>query len=198
MVETDRGSLPFALVHGEPLVACAVWALGEAGVFVVDLGTSWAAVTDAGTPFVLHDPLCPLTPPEFLAECVAHAAERAAVTVGVRPVTDTVKELHDGRVGATHDRADLLQVVSPVVLPAAVVAALDGVPTTDFTALVAALAERFPVETLEAPAEARRVADDVDLRVLEALTAPDQTLPRGDGSVTGAVRRPRGPRGRSP
>ena len=40
VVETDRGSLPFALVHGEPLVACAVWALGEAGVFVVDLGTA--------------------------------------------------------------------------------------------------------------------------------------------------------------
>ena len=58
------------------------------------------------------------------------------------------------------------------MLPAAVVAALDGVPTTDFAALVAALAERFPVETLEAPAEARRVADDADLRVLEALTAP--------------------------
>lgn len=172
VVETDRGSLPFALVHGESLVSCAAWALGEAGVFVVDLGTSWAAVTDAEVPFVLHDPLCPMTPPEFLAECVNHAAERSAVTVGVRPVTDTVKEVHDGRVGATHDRSLLLQVVSPVVLPAAVVAALDGVPTTDFTALVAALAERFPVETLEAPAEARRVADDSDLRVLEALTAP--------------------------
>jgi 2-C-methyl-D-erythritol 4-phosphate cytidylyltransferase len=75
-------------------------------------------------------------------------------------------------VGATHDRADLLQVVSPVVLPADVVAALDGLPTTDFVALVAGLAERFPVDTLEAPAEARRVADESDLRVLEALTTP--------------------------
>jgi 2-C-methyl-D-erythritol 4-phosphate cytidylyltransferase len=52
------------------------------------------------------------------------------------------------------------------------VAALDGVPTTDFAGLVAELATRFPVETLEAPAEARRVADEDDLRVLEALTAP--------------------------
>ena len=172
MLETDRGSLPFALVHGEPLVAAAAWAMGEAGVFIVDLGTSWEAVTDADVPFVLHDSLCPLTPPAFLAECVAHAAQSSAVTVGVRPVTDTVKELADGNVGATHDRADLLQVVSPVVLPAAVVAALDGVPTTDFAALVAELATRFPVETLEAPAEARRVADEADLRVLEALTGP--------------------------
>ena len=67
------------------------------------------------------------------------------------------------------------------MLPAAVVAALDGVPTTDFAALVAELAERFPVETLEAPAEARRVADEDDLRVLEALTAPGQTALMSDG-----------------
>jgi len=182
VVETDRGPLPFALVHGEPLVAAAAWALGEAGVFLVDLGTDWAAVVDAGTPFVLHDALCPLTPPAFLDACVVHAEEAGVVTVGVRPVTDTVKELAEGRVGATVDRAGLLQVVSPVVLPAAVVAALDGVPPGDFAELVATLAERFPVETLEAPAEARRVAGEEDLRVLEALTAPQaQSSPRSDG-----------------
>ena len=84
-------------------------------------------------------------------------------------------------VGATVDRATLLQVVSPVVLPAAVVAALDGSPSLDFAALVAELATRFPVETLEAPAEARRVADEADLRVLEALTAPAHRPPASDG-----------------
>jgi 2-C-methyl-D-erythritol 4-phosphate cytidylyltransferase len=171
-VEAGRGSLPFALVHGEPLVAAAAWAMGEAGVTLVDLGTGWAAVQRSGAPFVLHDALCPLTPPAFLAACVAHAEESAAVTVGVRPVTDTVKELDGDRVGATVDRTTLLQVVSPVVLPVSVVAALDGVPSTDFAELVAHLAARFPVETLEAPAQARRVADEADLRVLEALTAP--------------------------
>jgi 2-C-methyl-D-erythritol 4-phosphate cytidylyltransferase len=172
VIETDRGHLPFALVHGEPLVAAAAWAMGEAGVHLVDLGTSWETITDAGTPFVLHDALCPLTPPAFLDKCVTNAAKTSAVTVGVRPVTDTVKELHDDVVGHTHDRGELLQVVSPVVLPAGVVAALDGVATTDFADLVAGLATRFPVETLEAPAEARRIADDSDLRVLEALTGP--------------------------
>jgi 2-C-methyl-D-erythritol 4-phosphate cytidylyltransferase len=183
VVETDRGSLPFALVHGEPLVAAAAWAMGEAGVQLVDLGTGWEALVESGTTFVLHDALCPLTPPGFIAECVAHATESSAVTVGVRPVTDTVKELHDGVLGATHDRADLLQVVSPVVLPASVVAALDGIPTTDFAALVADLATRFPVETVEAPAETRRVADDADLRVLEALTLPPSQgmLPLSEG-----------------
>ena len=178
MVETDRGSLPFALVHGEPLVAAAAWAMGEAGVTLVDLGTGWEDLEASGRPFVLHDALCPLTPPAFLASCVTHAEETAAVTVGVRPVTDTVKELRDGLVGDTVDRTALLQVVSPIVLPTAVVAALDGVATADFAELVATLAERFPVETLEAPAEARRVADDADLRVLEALSAPPARLPQ--------------------
>jgi 2-C-methyl-D-erythritol 4-phosphate cytidylyltransferase len=174
VVETGRGSLPFALVHGEALVAAAAWALGEAGVTLVDVGTEWEAVQASGTPFVLHDALCPLTPPGFLAACVVHAEESAAVTVGIRPVTDTVKQLTEGRVGDTVDRAGLVQVVSPVVLPAPVVAALDGVPTSDFAELVSWLAERFPVETVEAPAEARRVNDEDDLRVLEALTGPDQ------------------------
>jgi 2-C-methyl-D-erythritol 4-phosphate cytidylyltransferase len=172
VLETDRGHLPFTLVHGEPLVAAAAWALGEAGVRIVDLGTTWETIEDAGTPFVLHDSLCPMTPPTFLAECVRHAEESSAVTVGVRPVTDTVKHLDDDRVGDTVDRGELVQVVSPIVLPAAVVAALDGLPTDDVAELVADLARRFPVETLVAPAEARRVADDADVRVLEALTAP--------------------------
>ena len=57
--------------------------------------------------------------------------------------------------------------------PAGVVADLGGLPTSDFAALVADLATRYPVETLEAPAEARRVADQDDLRVLEALTRSD-------------------------
>jgi 2-C-methyl-D-erythritol 4-phosphate cytidylyltransferase len=166
VVETDRGSLPFALLHGEALVACAAWALGEAGVQLVDLGTSWAAVTDADVPFVLHDPLCPMTPPEFLLQCVTHAAEQSAVTVGVHPV----REVHSGDVGGAGDRSGPLQVVSPIVLPAAVVAALDGLPTTDFAALVADLSQRFPVETLGAPAEARRIATEADLPGLEELT----------------------------
>jgi 2-C-methyl-D-erythritol 4-phosphate cytidylyltransferase len=172
VVEADRDSLPFALVHGEALVAAAGWALGEAGVTVVDLGTDWSALVSSGSPFVLHDALCPMTPPDFLAECVARADARGAVIVAVRPVTDTVKELRQGRVGDTVDRSTLVQVVSPVVLPTAVVAVLDGIPTTGFAELVATLAERFPVETLEAPAQARRVADESDLRVLEALTLP--------------------------
>ncbi len=171
VVETGRGSLPFTLIHGEALVACAAWALGEAGVTPVDTGTRWEALVEAEEPFVLHDALCPMTPPEFIADCVALALERAVVVVGVRPVTDTVKRVTDGVVGETVDRAGLVSVASPVVLPPAVVAALDHLPSDDFVTLVAALRARFPVELVEAPPSARRVGSADDVRVLEALTA---------------------------
>lgn len=163
--------MPFALVHGEPLVACAAWALGEAGVTLVDAGTPWSSLVAAGDPIVLHDPLCPLTPPDFIAECVAAAPDGSGV-VGVRPVTDTVKRVEGGYAGSTVDRDGLLQVVSPLVLPPAAVAALDGLPSSDLAELVSALTARCEVVHLEAPAEARRVAGPEDLRVLEALTAP--------------------------
>src|SRR4029077_9854350 len=69
VVESDRGSLPFALLHGESLVACAAWAMGEAGVQLVDGTTVWDDVVHADLPLVWHDALCPMTPPDFLAAC---------------------------------------------------------------------------------------------------------------------------------
>jgi 2-C-methyl-D-erythritol 4-phosphate cytidylyltransferase len=166
------------LIHGEPLVACAAWALGEAGVTLVDAGTPWSSLAAAGLPVVLHDPLCPLTPPGFIEECVdacLSAASRAGpdgtAVVGVRPVTDSVKVVVDGRLGANIDREALLQIAAPVVLSPALVAGLGDLPTSDLVALVAALADHIPVLTREAPTSARRVADAEDLRLLEALTA---------------------------
>jgi len=172
VVEEGRGALPFALIHGEALVATAVWALGESGVTPVDTGTDWAGVQAAGEPFVLHDPLCPMTPPEFIAACVARAVASGAVVVAVREVTDTVKVLAGGRLGDTVDRAGLSVVCSPVVLPAAVVAELAAVPDLDFVALVESLERRFPVERMPAPAQARRVSSEDDLALLAALTEP--------------------------
>jgi 2-C-methyl-D-erythritol 4-phosphate cytidylyltransferase len=163
-----RGSLPFALLHGEPLVALASWALGEADVELLDFTTSWADVQARDAAVVVHDPLCPGTPPEFLASAVD--AADSTVVVGVRPVTDTVKRVEGGVVGETVDRDGLFAVASPVVLPAAVVAALPQLPPLeDLAALVALLREHREVTYLEAPPEARRVADESDLRLLEHL-----------------------------
>jgi len=170
VVESDRGSLPFALIHGEALLVCATWALGEAGVTPVDFTTPWAAIAEAEEPYVLHDALCPMTPAGFVAHCVQTAVERDAVVVAVRPVTDTLKTVAGGLVGDTLDRSGLVEATSPIVLPASVVERLEAVPAGDFAAIAADLAARFPVVTLEAPPEGRRVADLDDVRVLEALT----------------------------
>jgi 2-C-methyl-D-erythritol 4-phosphate cytidylyltransferase len=166
-----RGSMPFALLHGESLVAVASWALGEAGVALLDFTTGWAAVQRLSAALVVHDPLCPGTPVGFLAEAVRAAVADDVVVVGGRPVTDTVKEVGaEGVLGRTHDRTALRAVTSPVVLPASVVAALSALPATDDLAdLVAAVASDHRVVFLDAPAAGRRVLDESDVRLLEAL-----------------------------
>lgn len=180
VVDEGRGALPFALVHGESLVACASWALGAAGVHAVALGTTWPdvqeMVADAGTPFVLHDALCPLLDADEIVRCVRRAAAQDVVTVGVRPVTDTIKVVRDGLLAETLDRDELATVASPVVLPAWVVADLDHLPTIDFAALTAVLQARYPVELIQVPSSGRRVGSVEDVRVLEAATVRDADL----------------------
>lgn len=167
---TGRGSMPFALVHGESLVAVAAWAAGEAGVDLLDFTVAWTDVQALGLPFVIHDPLCPMTPVVFLREAVLRAVEGDTVVVGVHPVTDTTKTVRAGVVGETVDRAALWSVTSPVVLPASAVAALSDWPDgDDFAVLVTALRERFPLDFLEAPALGRRVEDESAVVLLEAF-----------------------------
>jgi len=174
VVERDRGSLPFALLHGEPLVACAAWALGEAGVQLLDLTTSYAAVREAGLPLVWHDALCPGAPPDHIAACVRLAVEREVVVAAVLPVTDTVKELVEAPggpvVGVTVDRESLRHLASPLVLPPRVLEGLDDWPDTDFVRALSELRSEHEVSLVEAPATAMRVHDLAGLARLEALT----------------------------
>jgi 2-C-methyl-D-erythritol 4-phosphate cytidylyltransferase len=182
VVEHDRGSLPFALLHGEALVTCAAWAMGEAGVRLLDpstgsgrrLGTPWQDVVDSSAPLVWHDALCPMTPPEFLTACVERARADDVVVVGVLPVTDTVKEVLDEAegpvVGATVDRDRLVQIASPIVLPPVVVGAIGGWPSADFPTALAELGRVGRVVFVDAPSEARRVSSEDDVRALDALT----------------------------
>jgi 2-C-methyl-D-erythritol 4-phosphate cytidylyltransferase len=181
VVERDRGSLPSALLRGEPLVAWAAWAMGEARVHLLDLTTRWDAVQGTGLPLVWHDALCPATPPELIAECVRRAVEREVVVGAALPVTDTVKELvlrpdrPDGStespvVGPTLDRDGLRHLASPLVLPASVVASLDGWPPADLLTAWTALRAHHAVELVTAPASAMRVHDLADVVRLAAIT----------------------------
>ncbi len=171
VLEAGRGSLPFALIHGEALVTCAAWALGEAGVDIADASVPWAGLVESGEDLVLHDSLCPMTPPAFIASCLELARETGHVVVGVRPVTDTIKAVTAGFVGETVDRESLLALASPVVIPAPVAARLGTRPVDDLARAVGALAAAgHRVETVQAPPEARRVSSPDDVRLLEALT----------------------------
>jgi 2-C-methyl-D-erythritol 4-phosphate cytidylyltransferase len=175
VLDEDRGNLPYVLIHGEALVACAAWALGEAGVDLVDATVSWEGIVESGEDLVLHDALCPMTPPAFLAACLAQARATGRPVVGTRPVTDTVKVVTDGAtgpvVGATLDRDALVAVASPLVLPAPVLATLAQRPSSDLACSVADLAAAgHAVDTLEAPPEGRRVSTPDDVRLLDALT----------------------------
>lgn len=157
VLDEDRGPLPYALVHGEALVACAAWALGKAGVRLFDASVPWTDLVAVGEPLVLHDSLCPMTPPEFIAWCLRLSLAQDAVVVGVRPVTDTIKTISRAAIGANVDRDGLRALVSPVVLPARVVASMSSRPTSNLVDLVAELAMRENVVPAQAPAEAGRV-----------------------------------------
>lgn len=176
VLEAGRGSLPYSLVHGEPLVRVAVLALEEAGIEPLDPDTDWAEVvdrTDEAEALVLHDSLCPLAPPELLVRCAVRAVGGEAAVVAYRPVTDTLKRTVDGVVGETVDREGVRALASPVVLPAALVRRLPGRPDADLAVAVAALAEAgVPLEWVEAPPAARRVTSADDLALLEAQSRP--------------------------
>lgn len=176
--DENRGSLPFSLIYGEPLIAVSVFALEAAGVQLLDVRTAWETIVATGLPLVLHDPLCPLTPVSFLGEAMETSVARDRVVVGVRAVTDTIKPDRGDRLGPTVDRSILREVVSPIAIPARVVAVLEGWPVGDFAHIASSLMG-FGLDDVEAPALARRVRSVEDIPVLEAL-----------GRVNGAERDP--------
>lgn len=137
---------------------------------MLDPHLPWDIVVESGLPVVLHDPLCPLTPVDFIIGAVDAAEADDVVIVGVRPVTDTVRAVDGEGFGGTLDREALRQVTSPIVLPARVVASLSERPPLDFVEAVDAL-RGFGIRFVDAPPMARRVADADDVRVLEALGA---------------------------
>jgi 2-C-methyl-D-erythritol 4-phosphate cytidylyltransferase len=168
------------LLHGEPLAAHALAALAGAGVRGRLAGPG---APDAGIPMVdlcagadlvvVHDARCPLLPAGALADCLAAAGPGVAV-LGTRPVTDTVKRVEAGVLGATVDRTGLAALAAPVVLGTDLLTAIAArLPTpadlVSLSLLVAALAGRCRLQALEVPSAGRRVHDADDLALLQCL-----------------------------
>ncbi len=181
-------------LRGSTLVSLAVDALTAADdLDVVVVGDERAGRTAvrpdqpwrprAGAGLVLHDARCPLLPPAAIRECLRRRAEGGPGTavIGVRPVTDTLKEVVDGAVVNTIDRNSLAALASPVVVGPDL---LDGLSArfplagdlADLPTLVHALTGMGVVVPVEVPSSARRVSDREDLELLECLHGLHQIL----------------------
>jgi 2-C-methyl-D-erythritol 4-phosphate cytidylyltransferase len=142
-----------------------------AGPGAPDAGASMRDLCAGADLVVVHDALCPLLSAEALAVCLAAARPGVAV-VGTRPVTDTVKRVESGVLGATVDRAGLAALAAPVVFGADVAAALASTTVADVVSLpvlVHTLAGLCRLQAVEVPSAGRRVHDEEDLVLLECL-----------------------------
>ncbi|MFN8193166.1 MAG: hypothetical protein U0R80_02680 [Nocardioidaceae bacterium] len=199
VVLAGRGALPFTTLHGAPLYHHALAAARHLGAdLLVDPGhgqrgavdhdllpagcrlltpDDWWATRGAG-PVLLHDALCPLAPADFLTAMADRAAARpAASAAAVRPVTDTLKTVLGDQIEGTIDRDRIATVVSPLLLGAAALDALDGPPPfEDFAALVALARKLGDVELVRAPSVARRVADESSVHLLESVVEMSRQL----------------------
>lgn len=193
VVDTGRGVARMRL-HGRSLVAHAFDALAsvpgvEARVVGAgDRGQSGLAADEPWRPWahgglVLHDPGCPLLGAETITRCLHALAEGppATVVVGVRPVTDTIKEVVDGAVVHTIDRAALAALAAPVVIGPDLLDPLSARfpragDLADLADVVQTLTTLGTVAPLEVPSSARRVSDEFDVELLECLHELRQTL----------------------
>lgn len=193
VVDTGRGVARMRL-HGRTLVAHAFEALAAVpGVQarVVGGGDGRARGPAADEPWrpwaddglVLHDPGCPLLGAETITRCLQALREGppATVVVGVRPVTDTIKEVVDGAVVHTIDRAALAALAAPVVIGRELLDPLSARfpragDLADLAHVVQTLTTMGTVVPLEVPSSARRVGDEFDVELLECLHELRQTL----------------------
>jgi 2-C-methyl-D-erythritol 4-phosphate cytidylyltransferase len=195
LVPVPVESFALATIHGDILLSRAVDAAQTAGfavsvvvaddafegvVHVVDAAVSVVRVGDVPavierTDVVLvHDPLCPLTPGAFLTSMVAHARAGSS-TVGVLPVTDTIKGADDSVITSTLDRSELRLLASPLVAVAEAVDLIRQEPdlVLDLPRLVRRLMADCPidgaVDFVPAPSVAARVSDRSDVELLQAV-----------------------------
>ncbi len=186
----DRG----LRLQGRPLLEHAVDALTAVrglDVRVLGRGTGDARGLDPDGPWrhlapgglVLHDGHCPLLPGSAVREAVQllSAAGPSAVLVGVRPVTDTIKEVVDGAVVGTVDRDALSALASPLVIGADLLDQLaEQLPTAgrlaDLTVVLEALPDSARLLPHEVPSAGRRLIDADDVVLMECLHGLRRTL----------------------
>lgn len=194
VVEAPHDGAPLRL-QGRPLVAHATEAVAAVrgvdvrvvgpaprGTRAVARSSPWRPLARGG--LLLHDARCPLLPGPALREAVQllTAAGPSAALVGVRPVTDTIKEVVDGAVVGTVDRDALSALASPVVVgadlldPLAAALPLAG-QLADLPAVLAVLSGAGArLVAHEVPSSGRRLSDADDVVLMECLHGLSRTL----------------------
>ncbi len=128
-------------------------------------------------PLVLHDAACPLLSAGAVEAAIKRQTDSGpnTVVVGVRPITDTLKQVADGVLVGTVDRESVIALASPVVVGPGLLDALAAqLPRAgqlaDLTAVLAALpgCERL---SLEVPFQGRRLGGPDDVLLIECLHA---------------------------
>jgi len=120
----------------------------------------------------VHDAARPLTPPEVFRAVLDAARADGAATAGV-PCVDTVKQVLNGRVAATLDRASIIAAQTPqsfgagLLRRAHVHAATQGIGAGDDAALVEALGE--PVTVVPGDPRNFKITFPQDLVLLRSL-----------------------------
>lgn len=123
---------------------------------------------------LIHDGVRPFFPAGLVAEVIRVAAEVGGCVVGV-PVKDTVKEVADGRILATPERARLWLAQTPQAFPCTVVRAAhekalaDGFRGTDDASLVERLGA--PVAMLAGSYRNIKITTPEDLVLAQAFLA---------------------------
>jgi 2-C-methyl-D-erythritol 4-phosphate cytidylyltransferase len=179
-------SLALAKVDGEPLLRRALASAVAAGLDPVVVTDERAAVLPAlrdgellfavaelpsalpsSGPVLVHDPLSPFTPADFLQSMVV-LAHRGVNAVAVLPVTDTVKLVDGDVVRTTIDRSAVTVIASPLVGPAhLVLEALDTVLELPELARRVGLGARL--QLVPAPITCGRVTEPSELDLLAAV-----------------------------
>jgi 2-C-methyl-D-erythritol 4-phosphate cytidylyltransferase len=195
VVDTGPGTVARLRLHGHTLIRHTLdtlMAVPGVDVFVVGDGVSrdvpalardQAWRTRVAGSLLIHDPHCPLLPASAIRECLDRLATAGAgsAVIGVRPVTDTIKEVLDGSFVGTVDRDSLTALASPVVVghelldPLSRALPLAG-QLADLPAVVQVLSGLGTVVPVQVPSSARRVRDEDDVELLECLHELRDTL----------------------
>jgi 2-C-methyl-D-erythritol 4-phosphate cytidylyltransferase/2-C-methyl-D-erythritol 2,4-cyclodiphosphate synthase len=148
----------------------------------------WTAegAADADPVVLIHDGARPLVSPALVSAVVAAAAQHGAA-LPVVPVTDTLKRVVDGRVGATVDRSELVAAQTPQGARASLFRrALAAFPAdgaarfTDEAALLEACT--IPVHPIPGDPLNLKVTVPADLARAEAIVGGDATRRVGMGT----------------